>query len=620
MCGFSGWFDPTPLDRSILEKMTEAIAHRGPDGFGYYLEGPVAFGHRRLAIIDVETSSQPMLSQNKRYALVYNGELYNFVELRAELESLGRTFRTQGDTEVVLQALEEWDIEALRRFEGIFAFAFWDNQEESLLLARDHVGVKPLHIAWDGKRLIFGSEIKALLAHPAISHEIDTNALALYLECQYIPAPLTIFQSIRKLAAAHWMRCKKGQLTTGRYWLPSYLPKYEMDDATALQELSALLHKSVSSMLVSDVPLGAFLSGGIDSSLVAALMQKTSGKKIKTFHIGFEQGLPSEHEHAEKVASYLGTEHYPLMVTTKDVLSVMDEWVDTFDEPFGDQAALPTLLLSRLTKQHVTVVLTGEGADEVFAGYTNYGKRLKEAGISRYLGSSFSPLRWLYPLFPAQLRKNRLFKTFGRPRSRRYTTVSSLYDIELRKSYFHPALHRSMRLEHLAAAYFSTCDSPEALDQMLHVDLNLWLADDLLAKVDRATMAHSIEARVPYLAPRLIEFAARLPSHHKLRGSTTKYLLKQVALQGLLPPEIVLRPKSGFVLPLREWIQGDLKGALDDTLSASGLMSRNIVRPGVIERLRLEEAHQTKQHATRLWALHTLELWLRKYAPDYKIN
>lgn len=599
MCGFTGWFDPDPQARNILERMTTALAHRGPDDAGIYCEGSIGLGHRRLAIIDLAASRQPMVEG--RYVLSYNGELYNFKELRKELEALGHRFRTDGDTEVLLHALIEWGEAVLPRLQGMFAFAFWDGK--SLLLARDHVGVKPLYTSWNGKRLVFASEIKALLEHPGISREIDPNAIGLYLECQYIPAPYSIFKEIRKLPAAHYLRLTNGHLEQKCYWTPSYLPKFEFDEETALERLEVELRRSVKSMLVADVPVGAFVSGGIDSSLVASLMQAESNQKIKIFSIAVDH-VDGEQKYAAQVASYLGADFYPLMVHSSDLIGALDQM---FDEPFGDQAALPTLLLSKLTREHAKVVLTGEGADEVFAGYGNYPKRLREAPICARFGRF--PIPQLYPFMPAKLRKSRLFKAMGRPLSRRYTTIPNLYDTEIHGSLLTRDFHavQKVNLEHLAEPHYFACDSQEYLDKMLHIDQNLWLADDLLAKVDRATMAHSLEARVPYLDHRLVEFAARLPAQFKAKGDVGKYLLKKLAVRGFLPPEIALRPKRGFVMPLHEWMAKDLKPLMNDVLSSNGLFKRNIFRPGLVE-----------GNATRLFSLLALELWFRKYAPNYQ--
>ncbi len=587
MCGFTGWFDPTPADREVLERMTEALFHRGPDAGGIFCEGPIALGHRRLSIIDLGGSHQPM--REGRSALAYNGELYNFRELRDELRALGHRFETEGDTEVLLHALQEWGEAVLPRLQGMFAFAFWDG--ESLLLARDHFGVKPLYVCQEGNRWLFASEVKALLEHPAVSREVDREAVGLYLECQYIPAPFSIFRQIRKLPAAHFVRIRGGVGEQKRYWTPSYLPKWECDAETAAELLEKELRRSVRSMLIADVPLGAFVSGGIDSSLIAALMQEESGQKAKIFSIAL-----GEEAHAARVAAHLGAEFHPFPARASDVIGALDQM---FDEPFGDQAALPTLLLAKWTRQEVKVVLTGEGADEVFAGYSNYAKRLKEAPLSARYGRF--PVPQLYPFMPMKLRKNRLFKAMARPLSRRYTTIPCLFDRETHRSLLQ--FETMTGLEDLAESHYDLCNSSEYLDRMLHIDQNLWLPDDLLTKVDRATMTHSLEARVPYLDHRLVEFAARLPTGLKLG----KQLLKRVADRGWLPKEITHRSKQGFVLPLHAWMEGELKEVMADALQS--LVNRRLFRPSLLRK---------KHHGTRLFGLLALELWFRRYVPNVR--
>lgn len=591
MCGFTGWFDPNPPPLAVLERMTTALAHRGPDAEGFYTAGPIALGHRRLAILDLGASLQPMVSGKN--ALAYNGEIYNFRALKEELEKLGHTFQTAGDTEVVLHALIEWKEKALPRLQGMYALAFWDGK--TLLLARDHVGVKPLYFSHIGDKLLFASEIKALLEHPDVSKDINLDAIGLYLECQYIPAPHSIFREIYKLPHAHYMTYSGERLEQKRYWTPSYLPKFDFDEETATSQLRDHLHRSVSSMLIADVPIGVFVSGGIDSSLVAAISQKVSGQKATIFSLSL-----GEERFAELLASRLEAHYHPLAITPKDMVAALD---DLFDEPFGDQAALPTLLLSKLTREHVKVVLTGEGADEVFAGYSNYSKKLKEAPIAAKYAKFQLP--FLYPWMPMKLRKNRLFKAMNRPLSRRYTTVGSLFDREMHSSALQFTTHTS--LEDLAEPHFHACDSEEYLDKMLHIDQNLWLADDLLAKVDRASMTHSLEARVPYLDHELVEFGARLPSHFKINGTDRKYLLRKVAEKEGLPPEIIHRAKHGFVLPLHAWMAGPLKPLIEDAMKT--LSTRGLFHPKFL---------QKKHHATRLYALLALELWFRKFLPEFR--
>lgn len=606
MCGFTGWVDSDPQTMQVLEKMTETMIARGPDASGYFLEGSVGLGHRRLKILDLEGSKQPMMCG--RYALAYNGELYNFRELREELQAMGRTFQSQGDTEVVLQALIVWGEEAVSRFVGMFAFAFWDAKTEILLLARDHLGVKPLYIYRDDKRILFASEIRALLEHPACSREINPNAVGLYLECQYIPSPETIYQKIKKVPPSHVLHYQRGCLDQRCYWTPSYLPKMDCDEETAEKMLEKHLRESVRSMLIADVPIGAFVSGGIDSSLIAALMQQESGQPVDMFSIALNHGH-GEQQHAAKVAEHLGSRFHPLVVSARDLMSVVDS---DFDEPFADQASLPTLILSKLTRKHVKVVLTGEGADEIFAGYSNYAKRLKDQALCARLHAT--PLPYLYPLLPAKLRKSRICMASARPLSRRYTTIPKLFCRETYSSVFSRSFLATQEssLEQFAEPFFYECDSDEYLDKMLHIDTRLWLADDLLTKVDRATMAHSLEARVPYLDHRLVEFATRLPTKFKMQGGNGKYLLKRMAKE-LLPEEIVHRPKWGFVMPLGDWLSRELKPMVNDTLST--LMSRNIFRKEAIIQLR---DSPKKSDAMRVYSLLSLELWFRKNSSNYK--
>jgi asparagine synthase (glutamine-hydrolysing) len=625
MCGLAGWVDGSPAASDILRRMCDAIAHRGPDADGFHVDGEAALGHRRLAVIDLEASRQPMRSEDGRHALAYNGELYNFRELRAELESRGRRFRTAGDTEVVLQSLAEWGGEAVRRFRGMFALAFWDARERTMLLARDPLGVKPLHYAWDGRRLLFASEIKALLAHPSVDRTLDLDALRLYLECQFIPAPHTAYRAIRKLPQAHTLLLRDGRIALERYWRPSSLPRVALDEREAEEALDRELRASVESMLVADVPLGAFVSGGIDSSLVAAVMQSMRSSPIDVFNVGFtDPGAQSEHAHARRVADHIGASMHALMLSTDDVPQVLEPCIDLFDEPFGDQAALPTFLLSGLARRHVTVALTGEGADEVLAGYGNYARALRQQAAVARLGAAWSPWRSIYPWLPAALRKERLLKAASRPANRRYVTIPSVLDAETHAAVLTPAMlhatdgRRWNALESFAAAHHDACDSPDYLDRMLHVDTNLWLPDDLLTKVDRTTMAHSLEARVPYLDHRFVEFAARLPPHLKIGALGGKHLLKRVALR-YLPPEIVLRPKQGFMLPLQHWLSHGLRAATERALSPQGLARRNIVRPAVLERLRREQFGGRPRHSIRTWALLCLELWLERRHPEFAL-
>ena len=624
MCGLSGFIDATDTHRGageLLRRMNRRLAHRGPDAEGYFEQGRTHLGHRRLSVIDLAASRQPMTTTDGRHTIVFNGEIYNFKALRRELEVDGRRFNTAGDTEVVLQAFAEWQHLSVDKLQGMFAFAAWDAQTHTLYAARDHLGVKPFYYFWDGKLFAFASELEALLEHPGISKDIDLDALGLYLECQYIPAPLTIYKAIRKLPAGHALTLKGGKLEISQYWNPDYQRKPPWDENESLQRLDAELRRSVESMLVADVPLGAFVSGGIDSSLVAALMSDITGKAIDTFNLGFANDTSqSEHEEAAAVAKHIGSRHHAMMVTPDDVLSAFDSWVDVFDEPFGDQAALPTMLLSKLTRQEVTVVLTGEGADELFSGYSNYRKRVNEERITSILGHPMSPLRALVPHLPALWQKDRIVKAMGVAHSRRYATIPNLFDRSTHPGLLSDAFlaQSTTHIADYAEGLFEQCNSASYLEKIMNVDMRLWLPDDLLTKVDRATMAYSLEARVPYLDHKFVEFVAQLSPDLKQHGKTTKYLLKKLA-EKYLPHDIIYRPKQGFVMPLTQWLEGGLKPRMEHALSNDGLEKRGLFRKGALQRVLNEHRHKRSNHAGRLWALTVLELWFSRYAADFSL-
>ena len=622
MCGISGFMSQKSFAPATLAAMTRLLSHRGPDAEGLFERGPIHLGHRRLSVIDLEGSRQPLISDDGKVALVFNGEIYNYQELRAKLETKGCVFSTQGDTETLLHAWRQYGTAMLDLLQGMFAFALWDENRQSLFLARDHLGVKPLHYSWDGTTLVFGSEIKAVRAHPAVSRELDFNALGLYLECQYIPAPRTVYRDIRKLEPAHALLLENGEIKHWRYWSVDYRDKLALSEDEALTMLDRELRRSVNSMLVSDVPLGAFVSGGVDSALVAAMMTDLQQKPAETFNLGFIGDVAgSEHKEAARVAQHIGAHHHSLMIDPEDVLSAYDDWVDVFDEPFGDQAALPTMLLSKLTRQHVTVVLTGEGADEIFGGYSNYWKRAREERLTRILGHSCSPLPWLARALPARLRKDRLLKAVAEPRNRRYRTIPNVFDTLLHPELFSPAFLERIEedLGNYAARYFDACNSAEYVDKLMHVDTSLWLPDDLLTKVDRATMRYSLEARVPYLDHKFVEFCARLDPSLKVRGRAGKWLLKRLA-EKYLPHDIVHRGKQGFVMPLSEWLAGKLKPEMERALAPDAFGKRGLFKPEALQRLLADHQQGRKNHAGRLWALMALERWFQRHEPDFRLT
>ena len=576
MCGITGYLCDDPRARDALPAMTAALAHRGPDDEGLHFDGPAGLGFRRLSVIDIAGSHQPLVSADGAVAVVFNGEIYNFRALRRELTDAGHLFTTQGDGEVLVHGWKAWGPRLLERISGMFAFGLWDRGRREIFLARDHLGVKPLYYAWHRGALAFGSELKALRPFPGLPHALDLDALALYLECQYIPAPFTVYRDIRKLPAGHWLSVRDGRLSTGEFWRPSYVPKHELPESAALEQLDARLARSVESMLVADVPLGAFVSGGVDSGVVAALATRISGRALDTFNLGFRgDDVGSEHEEAARVARHIGSRHHCLMLAPEEVLPALARWVDVFDEPFGDQAALPTMLLAEFARREVTVVLTGEGADEVFGGYSNYAKRLAEERVTRVLGAPASPFRALARMLPPRLARDRIVKAALEPRSRRYATIPNIFDSLLRREYFTPGFVAAAqaRIADVAELRYDECDSPEYLDHLLHVDARLWLPDDLLAKVDRATMAFSLEARVPYLDHAFYGWCARLPPSSKVRGGERKRILKRLA-ERYLPRDIVHREKQGFMMPLDRWLASELAPDIAHALGPAGLARR----------------------------------------------
>ena len=621
MCGIAGYWSADPRAREALPTMTAALAHRGPDADGFYYDGPVGLGHRRLSIIDIEGSSQPLVSADGAIVAIFNGEIYNFRELRRSLTAAGHQFTTNGDGEVLLHAWRARGERMLEWLTGMFAFALWDRTRQQLFVARDHLGVKPVYYAWHAGSLVFGSEIKALLPFPGLPLAVDREALALYLECQYIPAPYSIYTGIRKLEAGHWLSVRDGVLQTGSFWTPSYVPKHQIDAASAVDTLDKRLKESVESMLVSDVPVGAFVSGGVDSGLVAAMANRLCGG-IDTFNLGFTgHEVGSEHEHAQRVATHIGSRHHCLMLAPEDVLTGLDRWVETFDEPFGDHAALPTMALAKFAREAVKVVLTGEGADEVFGGYANYAKRVREERITSVLGAKASPLPLLLRGLPGRLTRDRIIKAVLEPARRRYTTIPNVFDSALRRTYFTDSFRLSTQttLADRAELFFTECDSPSYLDRLLNIDTRLWLPDDLLTKVDRATMAFSLEARVPYLDQDLVAWCARLDPALKVGADgETKVVLKRLA-ERYLPRETVYRAKQGFIMPLDRWMANELKPEIIAALGPEGLQRRGLIKASALRKLCSEHFAGKKNHATRLWTLLVLERWLTRYQPDFVV-
>jgi asparagine synthase (glutamine-hydrolysing) len=618
-----------------LRAMTDAIAHRGPDDSDVWVDAAcgVGFGHRRLSIIDLSPlGRQPMASANGRYVITYNGEVYNFGELRAELEKLGHRFRGASDTEVMLAACVEWGPErAVTRFVGMFAIALWDRESRVLRLVRDRIGVKPLYWCRHGGVVLFGSELKALMAHPVWRGGIDIEATAAFMRYSYVPGPAAIFRDVHKLAPGTILTVAADkEPCISPYWRlrDAIAPQTSTDDETeAADRLEAILRESVRGRMISDVPLGAFLSGGIDSSTVVALMQAQSNLKVRTFSIGFSEPGYDEAQHAKAVAAHLGTDHTELYVTARQAIDVVPHLPEWFDEPFADSSQIPTYLVSAMTRRHVTVALSGDGGDELFAGYPRYRivdeiwrrlgflpHSLRRAGGA---GLALLPeplLDHAFAILPARLRRHNAGRKIHRIAALLSQPAEDELFVELAAVWPHEAalVPGSTGAGRLRTDPDLARMLPDAISRMQYYDTLAYLPDDIMTKVDRCSMAVALEAREPLLDHRLVEFAWTLPPRFKYDGRQTKRLLRQV-LHRYVPPDLVERPKMGFSVPLASWLRGELRdwaeGLLSKTrLAADGIFAADEVR-------RLWDQHQARQadRAQVLWNVLMFQAWKEHY-------
>ena len=637
MCGIVGIasLGGAPVDQALLRRMCDQIVHRGPDDEGYYtpdtengfgsqFEGAarVGLGMRRLSIIDLATGKQPIHNEDQTVWVVLNGEIYNYPELRTELESRGHSFYTNTDTEAIVHAYEEYGDDVPRHLRGMFAFALWDVRREQLLLARDRVGKKPLLYSKIGGKLIFASEFQAMLAHPDVSREVNTEALSDYLSFMCVPAPQTAFRQIQKLEPGHTLIWKNGEVKTERYWSLDFSNKTNLDEKQAGERAIELLRDAVRVRLMSDVPLGAFLSGGIDSSAVVALMSELSSERVKTFSIGFDEKDFSEIAHARRIAERFGTDHHEFVVRP-NAIEVVPTLVRHYGEPYADSSAIPTYYLAKMTRQHVTVALNGDGGDECFAGYERYAAmRLGErySKLPRLLRERVvAPALAVIPGAGAtrsRLAKARRFlDVVGRPTGERYLRWTSVFNDEMkaevctREFLTQTARAKAIRF---VQPWFSGNGEIEVVDRALMADTSNYLPNDLLVKVDIASMAVSLEARSPFLDHHVMEFAASLPARFKLRGLTTKYLLKN-ALRGLVPSENLTRSKMGFGVPIGRWFRAELKGFLKDAILSESALGRGYFKPEAILRMVDEHTGGRRDYSHQLWTLLMLELWHQEF-------
>ena len=624
MCGIAGelLFDPArTVDAGLLERMGAILAHRGPDDAGTYREGPVGFASRRLAIVDLSpTGHQPMSSPDGRFWITYNGEIYNFRLLRDELERQGVAFRSTGDTEVILTLYARHGPRCLEFLRGMFALAIWDRVERTLFVARDRVGKKPLVYYHDRERFVFASEPKAIFEDPAVPRAADREALHHYLTYGYVPGPWSAFRGLRKLPPAHYLLVRDGRLTEHRYWSLRYTPKRTESEATLAEELLPLLQEAVRLRMIADVPVGALLSGGLDSSAVVALMCRAATGPVRTFSIGFDRADYDETRYARLVAQHLGTEHHELVVKP-DAVAMAPRLVWHYNEPFADSSALPSLALCEMARGFVTVALNGDGGDEAFVGYDRYLATVVAGWQDRVprpiRGAALQASRLLPSGAPKSLsyRARRLAEALALEPRRRYAAWITCFGDAQKAELYTPELAQEMRgrdsLALLDAAYDAS-DAPSFLEQTVHADVQLYLPDDLLVKMDIASMAHSLEVRSPFLDHRVLEFAAALPARLKLHGLTQKYLLKQV-MRGILPDPVLDRRKMGFGVPIDHWFRHELREMAYDVLLDSRARQRGYFRPEVVRRYLDEHVSGRTHHHPRLWSLLMLELWHRRF-------
>ena len=623
MCGIVGFANNSgqAAERAVLGRMNDAIVHRGPDEDGFFVHENIGLAMRRLAIIDLKSGQQPIFTPDRTKCIVFNGEIYNYQELREGLIARGHNLKTKSDTEAVLHLYDEYGPDCLQHLRGMFAIGIWDDVEKTLFLARDRVGKKPmLYSHQSNGDLIFGSEFQALLKHPSVSREVDYNAIDSYLSYICVPAPQTAFKAIRKLEPGHWLRWKAGEIETRRYWLPDFSKKIKISEEEAIEETTRILRESTKLRMISEVPLGAFLSGGVDSSAIVALMAQESSTPVKTFSIGFEDEDFSELKYAKKVAEHVGAE-YNEFIVRPDATEILPTLVDHYGEPYADSSALPTYYVSRETRQHVTVALNGDGGDESFAGYERY-MAMQVAELYRKV-----PLRkLLFEPFVNALPSSEKKKT--RIRDAQRFLISANMDRPLR--YFHwmssikAAAKKSLYSDEFRSKikdassdkYFDrwldVSNGLGTIDAMLLADQMTYLPNDLLVKVDIASMANSLEARSPFLDHKLIEFAASLPENLKVNRYRTKYLLKKVASR-LVPAEVIYRKKMGFGVPISRWFRGSLRPFISEHLMSGQFKKRRLFQEGSVDRYLNEHLEGTHDHSFQLWSLLMLELWFQRF-------
>lgn len=622
MCGIAGMVYANGegvASESLVHRMCETIVHRGPDDEGIFVKGGVGLGMRRLSIIDLSGGHQPVFNEDRSVWIVFNGEIYNFPELREDLLKRGHSFRTHSDTEVIVHLYEEMGSDCVTKLRGMFAFALYDERRRKLLMARDRLGKKPLHYALERGRLLFGSEIKAILEVAPELASVNHEALLQYMYFGYVPDPLTAFRNIHKLPPGHLLEFEDGKIHVRQYWdLPQYGTLAPRSEEECLEEMEQRLAEAVRIRLIADVPLGALLSGGTDSSVVVALMARASSRPVKTFSIGFRDEDFNEAQYARIVAKKFETDHHELMVEP-DVLETVETLSRSLEEPFGDSSMLPTFYVSQMARQHVTVALSGDGGDEIFAGYGRYGVHLRRRVFERVPDWARRFYReQVYPRLPGDMRGKKFSYNVSLPWKERYVDGISFVpsferDMPLLSDDFRAVMQNGNKPENVMYRYFDQAPATDPVSQMLYVDTKTYMVADILTKVDRMSMATSLEVRVPILDHIFVEWATGLPAEWKIRHGRLKYILRKLAERVGVPREVLDRPKQGFALPLVHWIRHELKDLILAVLLDPATLQRGYFQPRGVRQLLDEHFRGRRNHSGRIWRLLMFELWHRNY-------
>lgn len=623
MCGICGEYNflHRRAEKSVIQSMLEVLHHRGPDDEGIYIADSIGLGHKRLSIIDLDTGKQPISNEEGNLQIIFNGEIYNFTELKDSLKKRGHVFKTKTDTEVIIHLFEDYGVKSVEKLQGMFAFALWDEKEKKLFLARDRIGKKPLYYTVTSDACIFASEIKALLKHPGVGRDINISSIDTFLTYQYIPAPLTIFKNIFSLPPGHTMMVNQDKkICISRYWEIDFSKKLSLSMQEAEEAVLNTLKKAVRKRMISDVPLGAFLSGGIDSSAVVALMSEISERKVKTFSIGFEEEPFSELEYARIIAHRYNTEHHEFIVKP-DAVEILPKLVWHYDQPYADSSALPSYYLARETRKYVTVALNGDGGDENFAGYLRHRANIIASTLSHMVPKgAWHVLDSAIPLASKQKSFLRYFKRFvqaaGEPPARRNLLWHCLFRDELKRELYTGDMKNELKdtdSYSFMEDIYNQSKSNNLLDSILYTDINAYLPYDLLVKMDIATMAHSLEVRSPFLDHELMELSAGLPSKFKMHLFNGKYVLKK-CIERYVPSQILKRRKMGFGVPLEQWFRRKkLNSFLKDTVLSTRSIERGYFNKKFIETLITEHEEKKVDHGYRLWALLVFEIWHRVF-------